>query len=33
MSFFSFTKSKNKRVEQVLFGAWFQWEGEEVGKG
>jgi hypothetical protein len=35
MSFFSFTKSENRKVEQVLPGGgeWYQWEGEEVGTG
>jgi hypothetical protein len=23
----------NKRAEQVLFGDWFQWEGEDIEKG
>jgi hypothetical protein len=31
--FFSFTKSENKRAEQVLCGGWYQGDGEEVRKG
>jgi hypothetical protein len=31
--FFSFTKSENRRVEQVLPGGnWHQWEGGGVGE-
>jgi hypothetical protein len=33
--FFSFTKSENRRIEQVpaWMGGWYQWEGEDIRKG
>jgi hypothetical protein len=31
--FFSFTKSENRRAEQVLRGVCYQWERKKVGKG
>jgi hypothetical protein len=33
MLFFSFTKLENRRAKQVLPMAWYQWEGEDIGKG
>jgi hypothetical protein len=33
MSFFSFTKSENRRVEQSCLGRdWYQWEGGGGGE-
>jgi hypothetical protein len=32
MSFFSFAKLENRRVEQVLAGGWYQWEGGGCGE-
>jgi hypothetical protein len=33
MSFFSLTKSENRRAEQVLSGGCYQWERRMWGKG
>jgi hypothetical protein len=33
MSFFFFTKLENRRVEQVLFGGWFQWKVKDIETG
>jgi hypothetical protein len=28
-----FSKMENRKVKQVPFGGWHQWEGEEIRKG
>jgi hypothetical protein len=28
-----FSKIKDKKLEQLLSGGWFQWDGEDIRKG
>jgi hypothetical protein len=32
MSFCFFSKTENRKVKQVLFGGWYQWEEEDISR-